>query len=91
MAQIAPRKTAEKAADTYSEAAQVLKDNTYMDDICDSVTTATTAEQLTNEVDEVLAKGVFRVKGWRSNEVLKNSDERNSSQESTEQELELLL
>ena len=84
MAQIALRKTAEDAADTYPEAAQVLKNNTYMDDICDSVTTATRAEQLTKEVDELLAKGGFRVKGWRSNKVLKNSDGRNSSQESTE-------
>ena len=84
MAQIALRKTAEDAAVTYPEAAQVLKDNTYMDDICDPVTTATRAEQLTKEVDEVLAKGGFRVNGWRSNEVLKNSDDRNSSQESTE-------
>ena len=39
MAQIALRKTADEAKEKFPEAAQVLKDNTYMDDICDSVRT----------------------------------------------------
>ena len=38
MAQIAFRKTAEQEIDVYLEAAETLKKNTYMDDICDSVT-----------------------------------------------------
>ena len=37
MAQIALRKTADQAKGSYSEAAQILKNHTYMDDICDSV------------------------------------------------------
>ena len=37
MAQIALRKTTDQAKSSYPEAAQVLKNNTYVDDICDSV------------------------------------------------------
>ena len=38
MAQIALRKTADQEIDVYSKAAKPLKKNTYMNDICDSVT-----------------------------------------------------
>ena len=38
MAQIALRKTAELEIDVHPEAAETLKKNIYMDDICDSVT-----------------------------------------------------
>ena len=67
MAQIASRKTAEQEIDVYPEAAETLKKNTYMDDICDSITSLDKAEKLTDELDSVLAKGGFRVKGWVSN------------------------
>ena len=70
MAQIALRKTADQAKDLYPEAAQILKNNTYMDDICDSVRSAQEAMQLTTELDEVLLKGGFQVKGWLSNRSL---------------------
>ena len=43
-----------------------------MDDICDSGSIIAGAEQLTNDIDKVLAKGGFQVKGWRSNEVVRN-------------------
>ena len=72
MAQIALRKTADQAKSLYPEAAQVLKDNTYMDDICDSVRTVEQAKRLTTELDKVLMKGGFQVKGWLSNRSLKN-------------------
>lgn len=39
IATIALRKTAEMGADKYSEAAQVIKENTYKDDIIESVPT----------------------------------------------------
>ena len=68
IAQIALRKTADKAKSSYPEAAQVLKNNTYMDDICDSVNSIQQAKRLTNELDEVLLK----VKGWLSNQSLEN-------------------
>lgn len=38
-----------------------------MDDICDSVDTVMEAEQQTEDIDTVLEKGGFRVKGWISN------------------------
>ena len=38
-----------------------------MDDISDSVTSLEKAEKLTNELDTVLAKSGFNVKGWISN------------------------
>ncbi len=47
MAQIALRKTADQAESSQSYAAEVLKNNTYMDDICDSVPTVESAQQLT--------------------------------------------
>ena len=72
MAQIALRKTADKAKSSYPEAAQVLKNNTYIDDICDSVHSVQQAKRLTNKLDEVLLKGGFQVKGWLSNQSLEN-------------------
>ena len=38
MAQIASRKTADQAKGLHPEAAQALKNNTYMDDICGQAT-----------------------------------------------------
>ena len=67
MAQIALRKTAAQEIDVHPEPAETLKKNTYMDDICDSVTSLEKAEKLTDELDTVLAKGRFKVKGWVSN------------------------
>ncbi|XP_041463438.1 uncharacterized protein LOC121414350 [Lytechinus variegatus] len=70
MAQIALRKTAEEAESRHPEAAQVLKTCVYMDDICESVTDNPEAERLTKEIDQVLAEGGFKVKGWLSNQPL---------------------
>ena len=72
MAQIALRKTADLAKGSYPEAVQVLKNNTYMDNICDSVCFVEQAKQLTTELDEILMKGRFQVKGWLSNRPLEN-------------------
>ena len=43
-----------------------------MDDICDSVHSVQQAKRLTTELDEVLLKGGFQVKGWLSNQSLEN-------------------
>ena len=67
MAQIALRKTAEEAKEAFPVAAQVIQNNTYMDDICDSVLTKEEARDLTRDIDSVLETGGFRVKGWVSN------------------------
>jgi len=47
MAQIALWKTADEAKKDFPEAAQVLKDNSYMDDTCNSVHTKEQARELT--------------------------------------------
>lgn len=70
MAQTALRKTAHESKSTHPEAAQVLTKNAYMDDICDSVDTVKEARNLAEELDTVLEKGGFKVKGWTSNKVL---------------------
>ena len=67
MALTALKKTAEKSADVHPEAADVLKHNTYMDDICESRKTTDEARKITHEIDEVLATGGFSVKEWISN------------------------
>lgn len=68
IAQITLRKTADEAKASYPYAAQALKENTYMDDICDSVRSVQQAKQLTADLDNVLLKGGFQVKGWLSNQ-----------------------
>ncbi|XP_022799862.1 uncharacterized protein LOC111337764 [Stylophora pistillata] len=75
MAQIALRKTAEGGTES-PRAAKTLKENSYMDYILDSLQTVTEAAQLTSEIDEVLTKGGFRIKEWRSNKDLKGTGER---------------
>ena len=67
MALTALKKTAEESADVHPEAADVLKHNTYMDDICESRKTTDEARKITREIDEVLATGRFSVKEWISN------------------------
>ena len=64
MAQIALQRSAEEAKEAFPGAAQVIQDNTYMDDICDSVPTKEEARHLTRDIDSVLEMGGFRVKGW---------------------------
>ncbi len=70
MAQIALQKTAEEGESINPEAARTIKDSTYMDDILDSVNTKEEARKLTSDVDRILEKGGFKVKGWRSNKDL---------------------
>ena len=71
MAQIALRKTAQENKAGYPEAAEVLTNNTYMDDICESVDTEKEARKLTNDIDNVLKTGGFKGEEWISNKMLK--------------------
>ena len=64
MAQIELKKTAEQAEESHPYAAEVLKKNTYMDDICNSVHTVENAQQLTKDIDEILDSGGLKVKEW---------------------------
>ena len=72
MAQTALRKTAEASKITHPKAAEVVTKNAYMDDICDSVDTVMEAKQQTEDIDTVLEKGGFKVKGWISNKPLRS-------------------
>ncbi|XP_028415610.1 uncharacterized protein LOC114538968 [Dendronephthya gigantea] len=76
MAQTALQKTAEEGQKRYPEAAEVIRKNTYMDDICDSVNSEEEAKKITAEIDEILRNGGFNVKGWISNRPLKKDKER---------------
>lgn len=72
MAQIALRKTAEEES-LGPHAAKTLKNNSYMDDILDSIHTVQQAQELTTGIDNVLEKGGFKVKAWQSNKSLSNN------------------
>ena len=74
MAQIALQKTADEGESINPEAAKTIKDNTYMDDILDSVNTTEDAKKLTSDVDKILEKGGFTVKGWLLNKDLEDSN-----------------
>ena len=63
MAQVPLRKTAEEGESESPRAAQVIRDNSYMDDILDSVSTNQEASELTTAIDCILEKGGFQVKG----------------------------
>ena len=54
---------------------KAIKENSYMDDICDSIGTLEQPQKETNDIDTVLATGGFRVKGWTSNKSLKKNDD----------------
>ena len=84
MAQIALRKTAQESQATNPGAAKVLTNNVYMDDICDSVDTVKKAQELSNDIDSVLAKGGFSVKGWISNKDMSKGNEREKMSDVTE-------
>ncbi|XP_028413778.1 uncharacterized protein LOC114536622 [Dendronephthya gigantea] len=81
MAQIALRKTAEEGERENPRAAQAIKDNSYMDDILDSVATNEEAIELTTAIDGILEKGGFGVKGWQSNgELSQTNDEKDGKE-----------
>lgn len=58
------RKTAEMSNKKYPRAAKTIINNSYMDDIVDSVQSKGEAKQVTEEIERVLIKGGFRIKGW---------------------------
>ena len=74
MAQTALRKTAQECKNTHPKAAQVIMKNAYMDDICDSVHTVKEAKQQTEDIDDVLDKGGFKVQVWISNKPLSENE-----------------
>ena len=81
MAQVALRKTAEDGECENPRAAQAIKDNSYMDDTLDSVTTNEEAMGLTKAIDDVLEKEGFQVKGWLSNGELYRTNDQKDGQD----------
>ena len=61
---VAPRKTAEMSSNEFSLSSETILRDSYMDDISKSVTTRDEALILTFEIDNILERGGFRIKGW---------------------------
>ena len=64
IATVALRKTAEMNKDRYPEATEIILTNTYMDDIIESVDTESKAKQLTDDIENLLEQGGFKLKEW---------------------------
>ena len=52
------------AKENYPQASELLINNTYMDDIINSVDNVETAKKLTNEMGTILSNGNFKIKEW---------------------------
>lgn len=52
----------------FPEASQVILDNSYMDDIIDSVNNGTKVKQTTDDIEKLLNKGGFKLKEWTYSE-----------------------
>ena len=59
---------AKSAEKEFPVAAKELKEHTYVDDIGGSKSTSTEAQQMTVDIDTILARGKFQVKAWHSND-----------------------
>ncbi|XP_068756184.1 uncharacterized protein [Montipora capricornis] len=64
IATVALRKTAEMGADRCPEATQVIKENTYTDDIIESVPTKEKVTELAKDIEALLDEGNFKMKEW---------------------------
>ena len=64
IATVALRKTAEMGQDKYPKAAHVIKENTYMDDIIESVSDKEKAKKLAKDIENLLEEGSFKIKEW---------------------------
>ena len=68
IATVALRKTTEMGKDQFPEASQVILNNTYMDDIIESVNNREKAKQITDNIEKLLNQGGFRLKEWTYSE-----------------------
>ena len=66
-ATVALRKTAEMGQNNYPQAAQMIKENTYMNDVIESVSCEVVARRLTRDTENLLKEGSFKMKEWISN------------------------
>ena len=51
-------------AESYPEAAKVIKDSSYVDDLVDSVVDLPAANRITSQIDHILREGGFTLKTW---------------------------
>ena len=64
IATVTMRKTAEMGQERFPMASRSIKESTYVDDLLDNVENMTIAKKMTEDIEEVLKVGSFRVKGW---------------------------
>lgn len=64
IATVALRKTAQMGKELYPEAVKIVMENTYMDDIIDSVSDKRKALSITRDIERFISKGGFKIKGW---------------------------
>ena len=74
IATVALRKTAQKFSMTYPRAVKTITENTYVDDMIDSVDTDEEAQSLSDNIDEILHSGGFKVKKWAVSRSLSTSN-----------------
>ena len=75
IATVALRKTADMREKDFPEAAKIVKNNSYMDDILDIVNTKEKAHQMTKEIETVVNAGGFEMKSWiLSGEITRRTD-----------------
>ena len=64
IATMALRKRAEMGSEQNPDAANIVKDNTYMDYIIESTTDLPTAQKLMHDIKALIIKGGFKLKEW---------------------------
>jgi len=64
IATMASCKTAEMGSEQYLDAAQIVKHNTYMDDIIESTKDLPTAQKLMQDIETLIITGGFKLKEW---------------------------
>ena len=77
IATVALRKTAEMAQEKYPQEAKIIRDNTYMDDIIESVGDRRRDESVTRNIEKLVDIGGFKIKGWT---ISGSSDSRNEKE-----------
>jgi hypothetical protein len=65
IAAVALRKTAEMSQEEYPKASETIIKNSYVDDVIGSYDNQEEASGITNQIDEVLSRGGFKMKEWR--------------------------
>lgn len=58
------RKTAEENMDSFPNAAETIKKQSYVDDICESVNSMEEAVNTCQDINQVLSTGGFKIKKW---------------------------